>query len=156
MNPDNTAAKKRAIRLLTSRDRTEYELRERLSAEYEPYIVEEVLAYLREMGYVDDARYARNFVEHCNRLRPTGNVGLRHQLTAKGIPASIVDQVLNSEEVELELAKGLLLQRAPAYQNLDRERRLRRAYSLLERRGFRWQTAHAAVTQVPDSDLQKD
>ena len=82
--------------------------------------------------------------------------GVEHQLTAKGIPASIVDQVLNSEEVELELAKGLLLQRAPAYQNLDRERRLRRAYSLLERRGFRWQTAHAAVTQVLDSDLQKD
>ncbi|HHT72614.1 MAG TPA: regulatory protein RecX [Firmicutes bacterium] len=160
MNPDSAAdsaaAKRRAIKLLAARDRTAHELHTRLSRDYEPSVVEEVLAYLEDRGYIDDGRFARNYVDQRNRFRPTGNLGLSHELAAKGVPSAIIETVLNSPEEELDLAKRLLSQRAPTWQGLPGERRLRRAYGLLERRGFPWQTARAAVTQVLDSDLQKD
>ena len=65
MNPDSAAdsaaAKRRAIKLLAARDRTAHELHTRLSRDYEPSVVEEVLAYLEDRGYIDDGRFARNY-----------------------------------------------------------------------------------------------
>ncbi|NLM39689.1 MAG: regulatory protein RecX [Firmicutes bacterium] len=153
---DASLAKKKAIRLLTARDRTVHELRTRLVADYDETVVDDVLAYLREMDFVNDERFARNYVDQRNRLRPTGNLGLRRELHAKGISSEIIDMVMNSPEEELELAKRLLESRAPSLMTLSREVRLRRAYGLLERRGFPWQTAQAAVEQVLDSDLPMD
>ncbi len=150
---DASLAKKKAIRLLTVRDRTVHELRTRLTSDYDEAVVDEVLEYLQEMDFVNDERFARNYVEQRNRLRPTGNLGLRRELYAKGISQEIVELVMNSPEEELELARRLLESRAPSLMRLSRDVRLRRAYGLLERRGFPWQTARAAVEQVLDSDL---
>lgn len=156
MSQNSQQVKNRALKLLTAKDRTVHELRVRLGGEYDSESVEEALTYLQERGYVDDLRYARNFVDHRNRLRPTGNTGLAMELQAKGIPEHIIAQALNPPELEQELAKRVLEQRLPSYRGLDRERLLRRAYGLLERRGFTWPAARSAVAQVLDSDLQKD
>ncbi len=156
MSDAQSSARKAALRLLTARDRTVYEVRTRLSRDFEPAVVEEVVAYLLELGYLDDERFARIFVDQRNRLRPTGNLGLRHELAARGVSSDIVERVLNPPEEELELAKRLLAQRAGSWEGLDRERLLRRAFGLLQRRGFPWEIARAAVTQVLDSDPQKD
>jgi len=153
---DLSSAKKAAIRLLTVRDRTAFEIRNRLSEKYSQEIVEEALDYLTEMDFVNDERYAQNYVENRNRTRPTGNSALRYELSNKGITSDIVDKVLNPPEAELELAVRLLTSRAPSLARLSPEVRQRRAYGLLERRGFPWHTAQKAVGQVLDSDLQKD
>ena len=59
---DLSSAKKAAIRLLTVRDRTAFEIRNRLSEKYSQEIVEEALDYLTEMDFVNDERYAQNYV----------------------------------------------------------------------------------------------
>ena len=49
-----------------SRDRTVHELRTRLVADYDETVVDDVLAYLREMDFVNDERFARN----CRSAKP--------------------------------------------------------------------------------------
>ena len=57
-------AKLRCLNLLKSRGYTEKQLAEKLRAgKYPETVIEEALSYIRSFGYVDDAAYARSYVE---------------------------------------------------------------------------------------------
>lgn len=75
-------AKKRAMHLLEDMDRTESALREKLKAgQYPENAISGAIEYVRSFGYLDDARYAENFImsrkdtkskrksKHCCRRR---------------------------------------------------------------------------------------
>ena len=56
-------AKKRAMHLLEDMDRTESALRKKLKAgQYPENAISGAIEYVRSFGYLDDARYAENFV----------------------------------------------------------------------------------------------
>ena len=78
-------AKAAALRLLAARDRSTQELRIRLERRFAPAEVEKTIKYLQEIGYLDDLRFARIYVDYRNRNRPTGNYLLRMELSSKGI-----------------------------------------------------------------------
>jgi len=69
---------------------------------------------------------------------------------------SIIDEVLNSENTEFELALRLAEGRAESMKGLDLSKQMRRLFSLLQRRGFPWQIAQKVVSETLDTDLQKD
>lgn len=57
-------AKLRAMHLLEDMDRSESALREKLrQGLYPPEAVEAAISYVKSFGYLDDARYAENFVQ---------------------------------------------------------------------------------------------
>lgn len=66
-----------------SRDRSTQELRIRLERRFAPAEVEKTIKYLQEIGYLDDLRFARIYVDYRNRNRPTGNYLLRMELSSK-------------------------------------------------------------------------
>lgn len=148
--------KSEAFRLLTIRDRTAHELVTRLGRKYPNQIVAEVVAYLQEIGYVNDHRFAENYVEYRNSFRPSGNFLLRMELKKKGVADSIIDEVLNSEEMEYKLAFRLAAARVKSMEGLDLSKKMRRLFSLLQRRGFPWEIAEKVVGETLDTDLQKD
>ncbi|NLJ80667.1 MAG: regulatory protein RecX [Firmicutes bacterium] len=145
-----------ALRLLTYRDRSVQELRDRLNRRFEPAEVESVLAHLKELGYLDDLRFARNYVDSRNRNRPRGNYLLRLELGRKGIADAVIEEVLNSQEEEYQLAFLLAQERFKSLEKVEEPKRLRRLYSLLQRRGFPWSIARRAVGELLDSDPQKE
>ena len=56
-------AKLRCLRLLEDMDRTEAALRDKLKQGYYPQdIIDQAVAYVKSFGYLDDGRYAENFV----------------------------------------------------------------------------------------------
>ena len=77
-------ARVQALRLLTVRDRSVQELRDRLQRQFAQEEIEETLDYLERIGYLDDLRFAKNHVQYRNRHRPTGNHLLRLELRSKG------------------------------------------------------------------------
>ena len=81
-------AKAAALRLLTFRDRSTHELRVRLERDYPPEEVEKTIDYLQGIGYLDDLRFARGYVQYRNGHRPTGNYLLRLELSSKGVSDS--------------------------------------------------------------------
>ena len=69
-----------------------------LSSGFAEEVVEMTLESLREAGYLNDERYAQNFVqahwEDRSRLR------IRTDLEARGVPSQIISEVLRAESEE--------------------------------------------------------
>jgi regulatory protein len=132
-----------AARFLEARPRSEAEVRRRLgSAGYRRELVDQAVAKLVELGYLDDQAFARSWVESRDRARPRGAIALRRELRLKGIDAGTIDATLD-ERTE---AEGDADETA-ALRLLDRNRqtlarvanpraRRQRAYALLARNGF--------------------
>ena len=134
-----------AAAFLAVRPRSTSETRRRLRHLGYPHtLVDTVVDRLTEMNYLDDAAFARAWIESRDRARPRGELALRRELTLKGVPRSIVDEVLEqrteaSEDVEPDrVAAAALLERrrASLAREPDARRRRQKAYALLARNGF--------------------
>ena len=62
--------------------------------------VEGVVSRLREMGYLNDEVYARDWVERRQHVRPAGHRLLRNELDSKGIDADTIERVMARTESE--------------------------------------------------------
>jgi regulatory protein len=110
---------------------------------YPPPLVDKVVDRLVEMDYLDDAAFAQAWVESRDRARPRGEIALRRELAIKGVPKSVVDEVLSArsspdgEEPNRAAASALLARsRAALNRGGDPARRRQKAYALLARYGF--------------------
>ncbi len=84
-----------AARLLEARARTEHEVRSRLTqAGYRANLVEDTVARLLALGYLDDEEFARAWVASRDRAHPRGERALRMELQRKGVERETIDAVL--------------------------------------------------------------
>ncbi|HXG26100.1 MAG TPA: regulatory protein RecX [Candidatus Binatia bacterium] len=132
-----------ALRLLEARQRSAAEVRRRLLQHgYRADLVEGCLDRLGELGIIDDAAFARAWVESRDRARPRGERALRQELRTKGIDRAVIDEALEEREMErpnadAEAARRLLDRHASALARVpDPLARRQRAYALLARNGF--------------------
>lgn len=131
-----TKAKHRALYLLERCDRTEQELRTKLSRNYEPEIVEEVILYVKQYDYINDKRYAVNYLKSRCQVKSRRQVE-RELLYKKGISRDILEEAGQKTELQDE---GLLIRRwiekkhfSPETATQEEQRKL---YQFLMRRGF--------------------
>ncbi|MDQ6745951.1 MAG: RecX family transcriptional regulator [Actinomycetota bacterium] len=97
---------------------------------------EAVLDELIGAGYLDDARYARLFVQDKRTLEAWGAARIRRALAGRGVDRDLVEAALAQEEGETELDRALALL-ARRFPEAPRERRERdRALGMLLRRGY--------------------
>jgi regulatory protein len=135
-----------AHRALGRRERTISELRTVLERKrVGPDAIEAAVAELCEEGLLDDARYARRFVEDKRELERWGIERIARDLHRRGIPPDVIEAAVADRGREAELATALLLleQRIPIATHDDRERD--RAWRLLVRRGYASEIAYEAV-----------
>lgn len=93
----------RALDLLAMRDHSERELSDKLLKKCgfdTKAQVEDVCAELKERGYLDDRRFAAVYAEELIRKKHPAPSGLRAALFAKGIPRDIVNEVMDSVEID--------------------------------------------------------
>jgi regulatory protein len=85
----------RALRFLSFRPRSQAEVRRNLlAAGLEAELVEATLARLTEHGYLDDAEFARFWVENRQQFRPEGSQALRGELRQRGVAADTIEAAL--------------------------------------------------------------
>jgi regulatory protein len=126
-----------AFRYLGPRERTELELRRYLEGKrVEPSEIELALASLQEQGYVDDARFARQFAEDKRLLEEWGPDRIERRLNALGVAQEIVREVVGARghEGEREAAFALVRRRFPRLGDDPREQQ--RAVGVLARKGY--------------------
>ncbi|QWV96958.1 recombination regulator RecX [Geomonas nitrogeniifigens] len=130
-----------SLRVLTLRDHSEGELRKKLSGKgYQEGEIEASVARMKELGYLDDLRFARSFAS--SALRNGKGVGprLKLELSRRGVAGNIVSQVLDElalEYSEAELLTQLMQRRYPGFDAAtasDKEKR--RIVGYLQRKGF--------------------
>lgn len=134
-------AKLRAMHLLTDMDRTESGLREKLTQSMYPEdIVEEALSYVRSFGYLNDLRYAENFIE--SRKNSKSRKEIYALLSRKGVSAGEIEQafaaVCPEEGGEEEAIRRLLRKKKLDPDHASREE-IQRFCGYLARKGFRYE-----------------
>lgn len=131
-------AKKRALHLLERMDRTEAQLREKLrQSQYREDVIEEAVAYMKQFHYIDDFRYACNYVRYRGQNNSRRKLAL--DLAQKGISREIVEQALEEEYLEENESAGILKwlekkQYDPECADMKQKQKM---YQFLVRRGFR-------------------
>jgi regulatory protein len=156
-----------AARFLEVRSRSVDEVRRHLTqAGYQHELVAAALERLTALGMLDDAVFARMWVESRDRARPRSEMALRRELTLKGIDRELAAEVLDErragrssgagrglggvvgesgeggdqeerESPDMVAAARLLAKRAGALARISQPReRRQKAYALLARNGF--------------------
>lgn len=138
-----------AVRFLAQRPRSEYEVRRRLrSAGIDEAVIEAVLAQLRRHHLLDDAAFARYWVEQRQTFRPRGARLLRAELAARGVDASIVhDASASVAPSEVEDAYRAAAKRA-RHLPADERTFTARLSRWLAARGFEWETITPVVERL--------
>ena len=145
-------AKAYGLRLLSRRAYTKKEICDKLAGRgYDQDAIEQVLSMLERLELIDDVLFARQFVEQRLRLRPSGRIALVRDLRYRGVPAEIIDRVLDDvlADVDMEdVALELMMGRANRYRGLSREKALGRMFGFLGRRGFEVSIARDVAHKV--------
>ena len=135
---DLLAAKQVATRQLSYRSRSSAELRQTLHQRGFPdQIIDDVIARFTELGYLDDADFARRWIQTREQLAPRGARLLRQELRQKGISADLAEEAIQEADLDdIESAARIAERRLPRMSDLDRDTKRRRLAAYLERRGF--------------------
>jgi regulatory protein len=142
-----------ALRFLEARPRSIAEVRVRLGRkDFAPEAIEAAIARLAELELLDDAAFARYWVENRQSYRPRGAGALRDELRRKGIDADVTATVLNDDALtgdEAASAWGLARGALPKYAgSRDRNMFTRRMGSYLQRRGYTFEVIRPIVAQL--------
>ena len=132
------AAREIALRQLTVRARTRVELSRALARKNVPdEAAKAVLDRLEEVGLVDDAVFARDWLAAGGRRQKSRRV-LLGELAQKGVDRELIDQAASELKAErdYEVASGFATRKAAGLAGLEPSVRYRRLAGALARRGF--------------------
>lgn len=142
-------AKLRSMNLLQSKDYTRKQLEDKLKqGEYPEECIEEAIAYVESYGYIDDRRYARDFIEYhlSNRSKKRIETDLMRKGIAKDVIRKAFDELedLGVEQNELSMACELLSKKKYCADTATKQEQ-QKMYGFLYRKGFHSDTISKAL-----------
>jgi regulatory protein len=146
-------ARAAALSLLSVRQRSRAELRQRLRAKgFGAEVVEGCLERLEDLQLLDDGAFAGAFARDRMRLRPQGRQRTVHELRGRGVDedtaaAAVREALAESGADEMEMAR----QAAAKWRRRDGEApeaARRRLYGFLARRGFEAEVVRQVVEEA--------
>ena len=135
-----------AMNLVARKPRSESEIHRALlthAAAFQPSEVDAAMARLRDLGAVDDSRWAASYVAQ-PRANGRGARLLRRELGQRGVQDADASEALDGRD-EGAAALAAALKRTRSLRGLDREAARRRLYDFLRRRGFDDSVARRAM-----------
>lgn len=141
-------ARERALRFLEPRPRSSAEIRQHLAKKKIPRdIVEEVIVRLSDAGLLDDAAFAKFWVENREEFRPRSERALRYELRQKGLPdVAITEAIGHIDEEETAYRAGLA--RAKRLNQFEYREFWEKLGAFLVRRGFSYEVARRTVERL--------
>ncbi|HET9016292.1 MAG TPA: RecX family transcriptional regulator [Thermomicrobiaceae bacterium] len=150
-----------ALQFLAYRPRARQEVRRRLRRRgFSDAAADAAIAKLEGWRYLDDAEFARLWVENREEHQPRGRRLLESELRAKGVDAEVARQAVDATGGdELPAALDLARKRLASLRGLDEATQRRRLASFLQRRGYGWDVVRpvlAAALGGDDDELPLD
>ncbi len=143
-----------SLRLLTVRPRSEKEIEERLKRKgFSSQVIPKIIDKLKEWDYLDDEKFAQAWIEERILHHPKGRIALSRELREKGISSQIIDKLLNHylpHDKEKEIAKKLLIKKLAKEKYTPIEKKKRRVFEYLARRGF----SFSLIQEILNKDLE--
>jgi len=153
-------ARNAALRFLSTRPRTEREVRNKLrEKEFGDEEIERTLNGLRQSGLLDDDAFARMFIRDALTLRPSGRLLLQRKLALLGVPKPVAEKAIDDAfrdtdqtETARDLAKQFVAKARAVRRDEPAERLRRRLAAYLGRRGFPWDVIQPIIQHVTEID----
>lgn len=143
-----TRAYDQALKFLARRARSRVEVETHLRRKgHASGSVAAVVARLERLGYVDDAAFARGWVDLRLRVSPRSARALRHELWLKGVAQEAVEAALQEYD-EPAAARAAAMAKCRLWERLDEKQARHKVMQLLARRGFDYETAQEAWNRV--------
>lgn len=137
-------AKKQCLNLLKQSDKTEMQLRRKLKeGGFPPFAVDGAIAYAASFHYIDDERYARNYLEMGGQKKSRKRMEM--ELLQKGIDREQIRRCLDEVENNEEEAAFSLLKKRAAGKDWTDERVQRRLFQYLAGQGFSYEIIRNCV-----------
>ncbi len=151
----------RAAKLLAARPRSVAELRERLlkGRGATKANVDEVIARLREYGYLDDARFAHSYASLRVQQRPIGRQRLQRDLWMKKVNKATADEALDlvfaatpeDKLIDRAIARRIRLRGKP-----KTRAEAKKLFDHLLRQGFTFELVSEKVRALSKSEGEED
>jgi regulatory protein len=162
LSPEQIRARtfQRAAKLLAAKPRSIAELRERLSEGrgVNRKLIDEVIARLKEYGYLDDERFALSYASLKVKQRPTGRRRLQQDLRMKQVPSAVADEALNlvyAETSEEELIDRAIEKRIRLRGHPKTRPETKSLFDHLLRQGFPFELVSDKVRSLSRTDLDE-
>jgi regulatory protein len=153
-------AKACALRYLAYRDRSDFEVNERLSKkEFPKNIIEETIDWLTGLGYLNDERFALAWSRSRVSTKKFGEYRLRRELSAKGLATETIEQALRivySESNEWDLAQDCAQKKLANLKGVDLKSKSRRLAQFLQRKGFASETVFKTVKKLIPNETDRE
>jgi regulatory protein len=133
---------------LTGQARSKAELAQKLRKRRVPQeIADRLLERFEEVGLVDDAAFARDWVESRQTGRGLARRALAVELRRKGVDQAVITETLErvDPEAEEETARELVRRRMRSLRHLDQATVVRRLTGMLARKGYPSSVAYRVV-----------
>ena len=124
-----------ALRFISSRPRTEGEVRLRLVKEYPAEVVDETLVRLKEEGHINDALYSRLWRQSRSSLHPRAARAVKRELISKGVKSETASEAVEGMD-DAESAYRAASKHARLLGSTDLRTFQRKMWGYLQRRGY--------------------
>jgi len=158
LDPDadpEATARRICLRLLTSAPRTQAQLAGALRKRGVPdEAAQRVLSRFAEVKLIDDATFARAWVDSRHYGRGLASRALSAELRQRGVAADDIEAALSGLDPEQELAtaRDLIARRLPSTASLPAPARMRRLAGVLARKGYSSGLAFRVVREALEAE----
>ena len=139
-----------SLRLLTATAKSRIELSKRLFDKgYGEEVIQETLGELEKLGLLNDRSFAENLKSRLTTSKPSGSRKIEFEMKRRGVPSKIRQEILEeiTPEEETERARELGLARWEKFASLPEDKRKKRLYDFLVRRGFGFRIARDLIEE---------
>ena len=132
---------------LSRRDHSVKELREKLLRTVDEASADKVIERFEELGYLNDEKFAKNYVEHLFNNKNYSDNHVKQELYKKGISRDIVAQIL--EDVEIDSVENIItIINKKYYNKLNAENGKEKVVAALMRKGFSYGDIKSAFYRI--------
>ena len=128
------------------------------SKQYGEFEISQVIERLEELGLLDDARFAADFVESRLNTKPVSRRHLAEQLRAHELPAEAIERAHAAvdDDAERQNAAAVAQKYWRQLAQLPPRERYERTMRRLLGRGYDWDVARAALGALTDGGMEEE
>ena len=149
--------KERALYYLKNSDKTSYQMRSKLKEGFYPEnIIEKIMKFLYEYGYIDDLNYAIRFVSY--NISKISHMKIKEKLIIKGISKDIIDEAFRDvqeysqddgyEDAQIELIRKLIIKKIKPDMDIKMENKI---IMSIVRKGFMFDDVISVLKEVKNT-----
>lgn len=117
--------------------------------------VNKAIERMRELGYVDDYKFALWWVTQRNTFRPKGSRVISQELLRKGVKRDVIEQALKTAGIDMseeEKAKKAIAKKLVLWAKLPRIEQKKKLSTFLAQRGFTYEIIDTVIDELVEKD----